>query len=89
MAVSLWMWFVWGLSGVLIALLTYTVMPSRKLGAFDFLLGIIGCLCGGFGSALAAGVSTPALFIVSELVALFVGAALLWVYNQISIRMMK
>lgn len=53
------------------------------------MLGIVGCLCGGFGSALAVGVSTPGLFIISEMVALLVGAALLWIYNRISIRMTK
>ena len=86
---TIWMWLVWGLSGVLIALAAYAILPSRRLGVFDFVLGIVGCLCGGFGSALAAGVSTPGLFIVSELVALLVGAAILWIYNQISIRMTK
>ncbi len=88
-SLTIWMWLAWGLSGVLIALVSYAILPSRRLGVFDFVLGIVGCLCGGFGSALSAGVSTPALFIISEMVALLVGAALLWIYNQISIRMTK
>lgn len=86
---TIWMWLAWGLSGVLIALAAYAILPSRRLGVFDFVLGIVGCLCGGFGSALTIGVSTPSLFIISEMVALLVGSALLWVYNQISIRMTK
>lgn len=86
---TLWMWLAWGVSGVFIALGAYALLPSRRLGVFDFVLGIVGCLCGGFGSALAVGVSTPGLFIISEMVALLVGAALLWIYNQISIRMTK
>ena len=83
------MWLAWGLSGVLIALAAYAILPSRRLGVFVCVVGIVGCLCGGFVSALASGVSTPGLFIVSELVALLVGAAMLWIYNQISIRMTK
>lgn len=82
-----WAWTSWLFIGLLSGLLCGYFLPGRRLVLLDVLIGLVGAVAGGWGSALAIGDSSPQTFAIAALVSLFVAGALLWVYNQLLIRL--
>lgn len=62
-------------------------LPGRRIMLFYILIGLIGAIAGGWGSAITIGDHTPQTFATAALVALFIAGAALWIYNPILTRL--
>ena len=82
---SAWAWGSWIIIGIIAGLLAGSFLPGRRIKALDIVIGLLGAIIGGWGSALAIGDHTPQAFAIAALVALFVSGAVLWIYNQVLI----
>lgn len=77
--IGLLMWIVWGLIGVVGALLTQRITQFRQMLAFNIVLGIAGGILGGFLSVQVIGDTPMMLVIVSVLGAIFGAGIILWI----------
>lgn len=83
---SAWAWCSWIIIGIIAGLLAGSFLPGRRIMVLDIIIGLLGAIIGGWGSALAIGDHTPQAFAIAALVALFISGAVLWIYNQVLIR---
>ncbi len=84
---SPWAWCAWIIIGLIAGALAGYVLPGKRIVVLDIIIGLLGAVIGGWTSALAIGDHTPQSFAIAALVALFVAGAVLWIYNQVIIRM--
>lgn len=80
---SAWAWASWIIIGIVAGLMASYFLPGKRNTFFDVIIGLIGAIIGGWGSALAIGDHTPQSFAIAALVALFIAGAALWIYNTI------
>ena len=80
---SLLTWILVGCAG---GVLCAVIFGGRRLLVYDIVIGVLGAVAGGWGSAIAMGDSTQYLYIVSSLTALFVAAVALWLFNVLLAR---
>ncbi len=78
-----WAWASWIIIGVIAGLMSSYFLPGKRIAVVDVIVGLLGAIIGGWGSALAIGDHTPQSFAIAALVALFVSGAVLWIYNTI------
>lgn len=84
---SSWAWASWILIGIVAGLMAFYFLPGRRIMLFDILIGLIGIIAGGWGSAITIGDHTPQTFATAALIALFIAGAALWIYNPILTRL--
>ena len=80
---SAWAWASWIIIGIVAGLMASYFLPGKRNTFFDVIIGLIGAIIGGWGSALAIGDHTPQSFAIAALVALFIAGAALWIYYTI------
>ena len=80
---SAWAWAAWIIIGIVAGFMASYFLPGKRNTFFDVIIGLIGSIIGGWGSALAIGDHTPQSFAIAALVALFIAGAALWIYNTI------
>lgn len=85
-SINIWAWLAWMIIGLILGLVGGRMLGGKRSMMLDIIVGIIGSCAGGWMSMKAMGDNTPQLFITSLLVALFVGGAVLWIYDTIMIR---
>lgn len=86
---STWAWVSWLIIGLIAGLMAGYFLPGKRYVVVDMIIGLLGAIIGGWTSALAIGDHTPQAFAISDLVALFVAGAVLWIYNRILIMLNK
>ena len=86
---SAWAWGSWTVIRVIAGLMSSYFLPGKRIAFFDILIGLIGAIIGGWGSAIAIGDHTPQTFAIAALVALLVAGAALWIYNTILMKSEK
>lgn len=73
----------WVLTGIIGGVIAAVLGGGRRLIVYDIVIGILGCIAGGWGSAIVLGDNAQYLYIISVLTGLFVGALALWVFNAL------
>ncbi|MDE5567316.1 MAG: hypothetical protein K2J12_02630 [Muribaculaceae bacterium] len=84
---SAWAWASWIIIGIVAGFMASYFLPGKRNVFLDVIIGLVGGIIGGWGSALAIGDHTPQSFAIAALVALFIAGAALWLYNTLLTRM--
>lgn len=84
---SAWAWSSWIIIGIVVGCLAGYFLPGKRIVVLDIIIGVLGAIIGGWSSAMAIGDHTPQAFAIAALVALFVCGGVLWIYNQVMIKL--
>lgn len=87
--IGLLMWIVWGLIGLLAAVVTQRIMPNRQMIFFDIVVGIVAAVLGGFLSVQYIGGTPTMLVLISVLGAIFASGIALWIVGALLIHFSK
>lgn len=80
---SLISWIIVGIIGGLFAAM---IGGGKRLVVYDIIIGVLGAIAGGWGSAVVVGDNSQYLYIISVLTAIFVAALALWLFNVLLVR---
>lgn len=78
----------WVLVGIIGGVITALINGGRRMIVYDIIIGILGSIAGGWGSAIVVGDNSQYLYIITVLTGLFVAALALWLFNALLIRSM-
>lgn len=84
---SPWAWASWIIIGVLAGLMASYFLLGKHNKFFDVLIGLIGAIIGGWGSAMVIRANIPQGFATAAIVALFIAGAALWIYDTILLKL--
>lgn len=83
--VGILIWIIWGLIGVVAALLAQRFMPLRQMLVFNMIISVVAACIGGFLSVQYVGGTTMMLFFISILGAIFFAGIMLWIVGALTI----
>lgn len=79
----------WIIVGIVGGLLAAMISGGKRLVVYDIVIGIVGAIAGGWGSAIVVGDSSQYQYVISVLTAVFVAALAMWLFNVLLLRSLR
>lgn len=79
----------WIIVGIVGGLLAAMISGGKRLVVYDIIIGIVGAIAGGWGSAIVVGDSSQYQYVISVLTAVFVAALAMWLFNVLLLRSLR